>query len=106
RDLCRERHGQLRSGHRQRRTGNASAALAASVTIFHTYRGDLQIDLIAPNGTAYRLKTPATATAADNVIATYTVNASAVVANGTWKLRVRDIYAGDTGRIDKWSLQF
>jgi serine protease len=88
------------------RTGNASSALAVSVTIFHTYRGDLQIDLVAPNGTTYRLKNTSGSDSADNVIATYTVNASAVAANGTWKLRVRDIYSGDTGRIDKWSLQF
>jgi serine protease len=88
------------------RTGNASSALSVSVTILHTYRGDLQIDLIAPNGTSYRLKNTSGSDSADNVIATYSVNASAVAASGTWKLRVKDIYSGDTGRIDKWSLQF
>jgi serine protease len=88
------------------RTGNASSALQVGVTILHTYRGDLQIDLIAPNGTAYRLKNTSTSDSADNVIGTYTVDASAVAANGTWRLQVRDAYSGDTGRIDKWSLQF
>lgn len=88
------------------RTGNASSALKVNVTILHTYRGDLQIDLIAPNGTAFRLKNTSTSDSADNVIATYTVNASAVAANGNWRLQVRDAYSGDTGRIDKWSLQF
>lgn len=88
------------------RTGNAPSNLQASVTIYHTYRGDLQIDLIAPNGTAFRLKNSSSSDSADNVIATYTVNASAVVANGTWKLRVRDVASGDVGRIDKWNLQF
>jgi len=35
---------------------------------------------------------------------TYTVNASAKAANGTWKLRVQDAFRGDTGYIDSWSL--
>lgn len=88
------------------RTGNASSTLRVAVDIKHTYRGDLQIDLIAPSGTSFRLKNTSSSDSADNVIATYTVNASAVVANGTWRLRVRDAYSGDTGFIDAWSLQF
>lgn len=43
---------------------------------------------------------------ADNVITTYTVNASSEVANGTRKLRVGDNAAADTGRINSWALQF
>ncbi len=91
------------------RSGNAPSALKVPVDIKHTYRGDLQIDLIAPDGTAYRLKSTATGVfgdSADNVITTYTVNASSETANGTWKLRVRDAASGDTGFIDSWSLQF
>ena len=37
---------------------------------------------------------------------TYTVNASSETANGTWKLRVQDVYSGDTGYIDGWNLTF
>jgi serine protease len=88
------------------RTGNAPSNLQVAVTILHTYRGDLQIDLVAPDGSLYRLKNSSSSDSADNVIATYSVNASSEVANGTWRLRVRDVYTGDTGRIDKWSLQF
>ena len=69
-------------------TGNAPSDLQVSVDIKHTYRGDLQIDLIAPDGTAYRLKSTSTSDSADNVIATYTVNASSEVGNGTWRLQV------------------
>ncbi|MDZ4350454.1 MAG: proprotein convertase P-domain-containing protein [Xanthomonadaceae bacterium] len=76
------------------------------VTIMHTYRGDLVINLIAPDGTAYLLKSSSGSDGADNVITTYTVNASSEVASGTWKLRVQDVFSGDTGFIDKWSLQF
>ena len=88
------------------RTGNAPSTLKVPVTIQHTYRGDLQIDLVAADGSVYRLKSTSSTDSADNVIATYTVNASPELANGTWKLRVYDRYAGDTGYIDSWSLQF
>jgi subtilisin-like proprotein convertase family protein len=43
---------------------------------------------------------------ADNIVQTFTVNASSEVANGTWKLRVNDNASGDTGRLNSWSLQF
>ncbi|MFD3457187.1 M28 family metallopeptidase [Streptomyces sp. NPDC058691] len=87
-------------------TGNAPAALAVGVDIRHTWRGDLVIDLVAPDGTAYRLKNSSSGDSADNVITTYTVNASAEVAAGTWKLRVRDVVAQDTGYINSWKLTF
>jgi subtilisin family serine protease len=86
-------------------TGNAPATLKVDVNIVHTYRGDLVIDLIAPDGTAYRLKT-SNGDSADNVVATYTVNASGEVANGTWKLQVQDVARQDTGYVDSWKLTF
>ncbi|MFE6288156.1 S8 family serine peptidase [Streptomyces sp. NPDC057877] len=88
------------------RTGNAPSTLQVGVDITHTYRGDLVIDLIAPDGSAYRLKSASTSDSADNVVATYTVNASTETANGTWKLRVQDLYAQDTGRVNSWKLTF
>ncbi|GAA2649874.1 S8 family peptidase [Streptomyces vastus] len=87
-------------------TGNAPSALSVPVSIIHTYIGDLQVQLIAPDGTAYTLKAYGTGGSADNIDTTYTVNASSEVANGTWKLRVSDNAAQDTGRIDSWALQF
>ena len=88
------------------RTGNAPAALKVDVDIKHTWRGDLVVDLIAPDGTVRNLKASSSSDSADNVIATYTVDASSEVANGTWKLQVRDVASGDTGYIDTWSLTF
>lgn len=88
------------------RTGNAPSALEVAVDIKHTYRGDLVVDLLAPDGTAYRLKNSSGSDSADNVIATYTVNASSETANGTWKLQVRDVAAQDTGYVDSWGLTF
>ncbi|MEU0134477.1 M28 family metallopeptidase [Streptomyces sp. NPDC006296] len=88
------------------RTGNAPSALKVDVDIKHTYRGDLVVDLLAPDGTAYRLKNSSSSDSADHVIATYTVDASSETANGTWKLQVRDVAAQDTGYIDSWRLTF
>ncbi|WP_406077806.1 S8 family peptidase [Micromonospora sp. NBC_00858] len=82
---------------------NASSASTVAVNIVHTYRGDLVIDLLAPDGSAYRLKNSGF-DSADNVIATYTTNLSGEAANGTWRLQVRDVYAIDTGYINTWTL--
>ncbi|MEH0574865.1 MULTISPECIES: S8 family serine peptidase [Streptomyces] len=88
------------------RTGNAPSALQVGVDITHTYRGDLVIDLVAPDGTAYRLKAASSSDSADNVSTTYSVNASGETANGTWKLRVQDTAAQDTGTLNSWKLTF
>ncbi|MEY2247536.1 M4 family metallopeptidase [Streptomyces sp. BF23-18] len=88
------------------RTGNAPSNLAVAVDIVHTWRGDLVIDLVAPDGSTYRLKNFSSSDSADNVNTTYTVNASSEVANGTWKLKVQDQAAQDTGYINSWKLTF
>ncbi|PPS86127.1 M4 family metallopeptidase [Streptomyces sp. MH60] len=87
------------------RTGKAPSNLKVGVDIVHTWRGDLQIDLVAPDGSTYRLKNSGNDPAAD-VHETYTVNASSETANGTWKLRVQDQGPADTGYIDAWRLTF
>lgn len=87
-------------------TGNAPAALQVGVDIKHTWRGDLVVDLVAPDGTSYRLKSSSSNDSADNVIATYSVNASSEVANGVWKLKVQDVAAQDTGYVNSWKLSF
>ncbi|MFJ7295798.1 S8 family peptidase [Streptomyces collinus] len=87
-------------------TGNAPAALKVGVDVKHTYRGDLVLSLVAPDGSVYSLEDFADGDSADDVVKTYTVDASSETASGTWKLRVRDIAAQDTGRIDAWNLTF
>ncbi|MEU5433216.1 M4 family metallopeptidase [Streptomyces sp. NPDC020719] len=86
-------------------TGNAPSALKVGVKITHTYIGDLQIDLVAPNGTSYRLKN-SSGDSTQNLDTTYTVNASAVAANGTWKLKVQDKARQDVGYITDFKLTF
>ncbi|GAA3370682.1 hypothetical protein GCM10020367_18270 [Streptomyces sannanensis] len=86
--------------------GKAPRALKVDVDIKHTWRGDLVIDLVAPDGTLYRLKDSNINDSADDVLATYTVNASKKTANGTWKLKVQDVFRGDSGFINSWKLTF
>jgi Zn-dependent metalloprotease len=83
---------------------NATAASTVAVDITHTWRGDLVVDLLAPDGSAYRLKNSSSSDSADNVRTTYTVNLSSEAANGTWRLQARDVYRQDTGYINSWTL--
>ncbi|MFJ9827210.1 M28 family metallopeptidase [Streptomyces sp. NPDC101160] len=87
-------------------TGNAPSTLQVGVDITHTWRGDLVVDLIGPSGTVYNLKPYSSSDSADNVKTTYTVNASAEVANGVWKLRVQDKATYDTGTLNSFKLTF
>ncbi|MEU4948458.1 M4 family metallopeptidase [Streptomyces lavendulae] len=87
------------------RSGNAPSTLKVDVDIKHTYVGDLRVDLVAPDGTVYNLRNR-TGGSADNILQSFTVNASSEVAQGVWKLRVADLASADTGKIDSWKLTF
>jgi len=87
-------------------SGNAPSTLRVDVNIVHTYRGDLILRLLAPDGTSYLLEDFVNTDSADNVVKSYTVNASSELANGTWRLQVQDIAANDVGYIDVWALNF
>ncbi|RSN65742.1 serine protease [Amycolatopsis sp. WAC 04182] len=82
---------------------NASATTKVAVNITHTYVGDLVIDLVAPDGSSYRLKGSSN-DSSDNINTTYTANVSTEAANGAWKLKVQDVYRVDTGSLNSWSL--
>ncbi|MDR2870946.1 MAG: proprotein convertase P-domain-containing protein [Xanthomonadaceae bacterium] len=87
------------------RSGNAPTNAVVSVNITHTWRGDLVVDLVAPNGTTTNLHNR-TGGSAQDIVATYTLNLSGKPLNGTWKLRVTDAATGDTGYIRSWSVRF
>ncbi|WP_237051776.1 M4 family metallopeptidase [Lysobacter antibioticus] len=87
------------------RTGNAPTNASVSVNIIHTYRGDLKVDLVAPDGSLYNISNRAGGSA-DNLSGTFTFNLSSEPLNGTWKLRVNDNANADVGRIDTWSITF
>jgi subtilisin family serine protease len=84
-------------------SGNANPASTISVSIVHTWSGDLVVDLVAPDGSVYNLQSRSGGST-DNINQTYSRNLSGEVANGTWNLRVRDAAASDVGFIDSWTL--
>ncbi|WP_239152138.1 S8 family peptidase [Virgisporangium aurantiacum] len=80
-----------------------STSATVEVHIVHTYRGDLVVSLIAPDGSAYVMQSRSGGSA-DNIDSTFTVSLSSESTNGTWRLRVQDAASIDTGRIDTWTL--
>lgn len=88
------------------RTGNVTAVATVRVNIAHTYRGDLRIDLVAPDGSLYPIKSSSDTDSADNVTGSTKLNLSSEMLNGTWKLRVADGAAGDTGKLIGWNITF
>ncbi|GAA3257363.1 proprotein convertase P-domain-containing protein [Dactylosporangium siamense] len=84
-------------------TGNAAGISTVEVHIVHTYRGDLVVSLVAPDGSVYVLSNRQGASA-DNIDQTYTVDLTSEARNGTWRLRVQDAASADTGFINTWTL--
>jgi len=72
----------------------------------HTYRGDLEIILESPQGTESRLMEQRPADGLDNYTnwKFTTVRHWGENPQGVWKLTVRDVGAGDTGRWLDWKL--
>lgn len=81
----------------------SGGTISVKVDIKHTYIGDLRIDLVSPGGKSFRLKDTSN-DSSDDLLKTYSVDASGEAYNGNWTLRVYDAYGGDTGRIDAWSI--
>jgi pseudomonalisin len=89
-------------------SGNAPSNLQVHVNITHNWSGDLELVLFAPNGDYAILQQPNYENNG-NINKTFTVNASSVKGNGTWKLEVIDNdpdYYGDYGTLNNWSLTF
>lgn len=79
--------------------------LRVSYNIVHTYRGDLRVELLAPNGQVTTLRNPSGG-GADNLDESVTTNQGNAPAAGTWQLRVTDVYSQDTGYINSWQIEF
>ncbi|MDX1343188.1 MAG: M14 family zinc carboxypeptidase [Reinekea sp.] len=86
------------------RTG-ASGTVSVAVNISHTYKGDLIVDVIHPDGTVYNLHNR-TGGSANDIIGSFSVDAGSKDSSGTWNLRVRDRARADVGTINQWSLTF
>jgi len=73
------------------RTGTAGT-VEVEFAIVHTWRGDLEVDLITPSGNTAVLHVRTNSNdSADNLSLTATVNASSVNAAGQWQLRGKAI---------------
>jgi Thermolysin metallopeptidase, alpha-helical domain/Thermolysin metallopeptidase, catalytic domain/Putative Ig domain/Proprotein convertase P-domain len=91
------------------RDGDAPDDLKVHVKIHHDFIGGQVIDLISEDGAVVPVKDFVWDTGSD-MDATFTVDASGIPANGTWKLRVVDgtpgIFSVDPGYLDGWSMDF
>ncbi|MFF3752565.1 M4 family metallopeptidase [Streptomyces sp. NPDC002018] len=91
------------------REGDAPGDLQITVDLVHGFIGGQIIDLISEDGTVIPVKGFVWDTGTE-LHATYTVDASAVPANGTWTLRIQDatpgIFDNAPGYLDRWSLSF
>jgi subtilisin-like proprotein convertase family protein len=88
-------------------TGLDIQRVTVDANITHTFRGDLVIQVIAPNGQVATLSNRAGGSA-DNFVATGTdITGSFTTgsaASGTWQLFVRDLARIDVGTINSFSL--
>ena len=84
------------------RSGTATS-VSVAVDISHTYRGDLVIDLIAPDGTSQTLHSR-TGGSADDIDRTYAPGFDGTGIAGNWTLRVSDRAGGDVGTLNGWTL--
>ena len=87
-------------------TGNGTVgSLSLSLNITHTFRGDLVVTLIAPDGTQFIVSNRAGGSADNIIITGQAITAfNGHPAAGTWKLKVQDLAAIDVGTLNSWSL--
>ncbi len=88
-------------------------SVAVDVNITHTFRGDLRVTLVGPDGTAVPLfgRTTPSSDGTDNLVARFTAeNLPALTqlrgrsATGAWTLQVADMARVDVGVLNSWSL--
>lgn len=77
-----------------------------SLNISHTYRGDLEVMLTAPNGRTLTLHNRSGGSADNVVLTNHDISSSfsGINPNGTWKLSVRDVVRLDVGKLNSVSL--
>jgi hypothetical protein len=92
------------------------ADMEVVIDITHTYKGDVLLDLTAPDGVTIVRLHNGTGGSTDDIKETYGANATApaesltafngIQAMGDWTLRVEDTAGGDTGTVNVWGLNF
>jgi Zn-dependent metalloprotease/subtilisin-like proprotein convertase family protein len=85
--------------------GGAIASLALSVSIDHTWRGDLLVTLVSPSGASQVVHDRAGGSEDDVVIVDMPIGTfNGQQAAGNWTLQVQDLAGADVGTLDSWSL--
>ncbi|MGV9599808.1 M28 family peptidase [Streptosporangium sandarakinum] len=84
-------------------TGSAASPVKVTVTMNHPCAEDLQLWLRGPNGLWYPLQASGGYVCTPYGTRTYTVPVTQRAA-GQWVLEVDDLYPGDTGKLDWWSI--
>jgi M6 family metalloprotease-like protein len=92
---------------------NAAGAieqLRVDLNLSHTYIGDLEVELVGPDGTKAILHKRSGGNS-DNLVARYETGTSSALAafvgkpaQGDWFLALRDLEGQDQGRLERWSL--
>jgi M6 family metalloprotease-like protein len=90
-------------------TGNVKG-LSVEVDISHTYKGDVQIELIAPSGQRALLRSSNRESGRD-ILETYSETSTASLGaligeetKGDWVLHVRDLVFYDEGILNRWAI--
>jgi subtilisin family serine protease len=79
---------------------------AVNVDIKHTWIGDLTVDVIAPDGTTWRVH-DRSGGSADDILQSFLLRVpEGLNPKGIWTLEVHDHASADTGIIDSWGVQF
>lgn len=95
--------------------GQAATIATVKVTldITHTFRGDLQVTLMAPWGAAVVLQPRNSGGSADDIRRTFDESDVPDLATfrghgtqGIWRLLVQDLAAADVGTLNRWALEF
>ena len=88
------------------------SSIKVGVDITHTYRGDLNATLTTPWGTVIELHPKGRGGNADDLKVTYDETILPALAtlrgrdaHGSWRLMVRDLAPGDTGKLNQWTLE-
>ena len=89
--------------------------IEVDLNITHTWRGDLEVILYAPDNSSVRLHNRG-GSSADDLVGTYAITGGTLTASqslsgfvgvtgsGSWNLQITDYASGDTGRLNSWGL--
>ncbi|WP_214415924.1 M28 family peptidase, partial [Sphaerisporangium fuscum] len=103
-DYAIEDYGEIQSPIDSTASGTATTPVKVTVTSDHTCAEDLDIWIKAPNGQWYRLQPYGGTSCSVFGTRTFSLQVSGLPATGRWVLDIEDVYAGDEGTLDWWSV--